>query len=80
MTSLYASTKTKLKCYQGAPIVVDNIVRSGLLVDPARQNEEAAWGPRKVIEKAGKDERVMGVVIQMVDERSWDGQLVAVVK
>ena len=64
----------------GAPIVVDNIVRRGELVDESKLDDEGVKGAREVVEKAGSDERVMGVVIQMVGEKSWDGQLVAVVK
>jgi hypothetical protein len=37
-------------------------------------------GARKVVENIGKDDRLEGVVMQTVGEKSYDGFLLAVVK
>lgn len=65
----------------GACIIVDNVVWRGLLADEeeAKRNENVR-GSRTVVENAGKDERVDGVVMQMVDEKNYDGFLMAIVK
>jgi hypothetical protein len=66
-------------CEQGAVIYVDNIVRGGTVVDPARQDSRTL-GARKVVEMAGKDERVDSVAMQFVGEKGYDGMLMAVVR
>ncbi|KAI1330603.1 S-adenosyl-L-methionine-dependent methyltransferase [Xylariaceae sp. FL0255] len=66
-------------CEQGAYIYVDNIVRSGKILDPKNQ-EKNTLGARQVVEMAGKDERVDSVVLQFVGEKGWDGMVMAVVK
>lgn len=64
----------------GACIIVDNVVRRGLLADAeAAKTNIAVEGSRKVVENAGKDPRVDGVVIQLVGEKNYDGFLVATV-
>lgn len=65
----------------GMGIVVDNVVRRGRIVseDPEVQAEEGVKGARKVIEGAGRDERVEAVVMQLVSEKSYDGFVFAVV-
>lgn len=66
-------------CEKGSSIVVDNIVRMGMLVDDAYADSEGVRGAREVIEKAGKDKRVESVVLQICGEKSWDGFLLGVV-
>ncbi|KAF2463418.1 O-methyltransferas-like protein family 3 [Lindgomyces ingoldianus] len=66
-------------CDSGAEIIVDNVVRQGKL---ALENTEdpGIEGARKVVEMIGKDDRLDGVVLQTVGEKSYDGFLIAVVK
>jgi predicted O-methyltransferase YrrM len=65
-------------CEPGACIIVDNVVRNSQwtsdLADPRSKDA------RQVVENIGKDERLEGVVVQTVGERSYDGFLFAVVK
>jgi predicted O-methyltransferase YrrM len=65
-------------CEPGTCIIVDNVVRNinwtSDVGDP--RSREA----RQFVENLGKDERLEGVVMQTVGERSWDGFLFAVVK
>ncbi|KAL9624871.1 MAG: hypothetical protein Q9160_000918 [Pyrenula sp. 1 TL-2023] len=76
-------------------IYVDNIARRGNLpkrpeelklgVDEDNEedledNREGLRGAREVVENVGKDDRVEGVVLQTVGEKSYDGFLFAVVK
>jgi predicted O-methyltransferase YrrM len=67
-------------CRSGACIVVDNIVRKGNLVAEEAQGTVAVQGARRVVEGAGKDERVEATCLQMVSEKNYDGILMAVVK
>lgn len=67
-------------CHSGAVVYVDNIVRGGDLVNSRMARDPGVKGARKVIEMAGKDERVDGVVMQMVGEKGYDGVLMVVVK
>ena len=62
-------------------IYVDNVVRKGLLADVelAKRNPVVA-GVRRLVEEVGKDQRVDAVVLQTVDEKSYDRFLMAVVK
>ncbi|KAL9107980.1 MAG: hypothetical protein Q9227_007195 [Pyrenula ochraceoflavens] len=72
-------------CEPGAVICIDNLVCGGDLVKKPEE-VEAGWsraalkGARDVIEMAGKDERLEGVVMQFVGEKGWDGFLMGVVK
>lgn len=66
-------------CEPGAVIYVDNIVRGGSVLD-AENQEPRTQGARRVVENAGKDERVDGVVMQFVGEKGYDGMLMAVVR
>ncbi|KAF2484523.1 S-adenosyl-L-methionine-dependent methyltransferase [Neohortaea acidophila] len=66
-------------CESGAVIFVDNIVRGGDLVDRAKKDASTA-GSRRVVEMVGKDDRLDGVVLQTVGEKSYDGILMAVVR
>lgn len=65
-------------CDPGACIIVDNVVRAGQLAKNSRDPSVA--GARKVVENIGKDERLEGVVVQTVSDKSYDGFLFAVVK
>ncbi|PQE17181.1 O-methyltransferase family 3 protein [Rutstroemia sp. NJR-2017a WRK4] len=65
--------------YSGAVIFVDNMACRGALVQEDSEDPHVI-GARKAIEEVGKDERVDGVVMQIVSEKNWDGFLMAVVK
>jgi predicted O-methyltransferase YrrM len=65
-------------CEAGACIIVDNVVRKGQLAEDTDDLRVA--GARRVVENVGKDERLDGVVMQTVGEKSYDGFLLAVVK
>ncbi|KAI0468403.1 O-methyltransferase-domain-containing protein [Xylaria cf. heliscus] len=64
----------------GTLIYVDNVVRKGNLVNEQMLHTGPVQGSRKVIEEAGKDNRVDCVVIQTVGEKNYDGFLLALVK
>ncbi|KAL9095604.1 MAG: hypothetical protein Q9165_002036 [Trypethelium subeluteriae] len=63
----------------GACVIVDNVVRRAKLVDPAKREEVAVMGARRLVEEVGKDPRLEGVVMQTVGEKNYDGFLMAVV-
>ena len=65
-----------------ACIVVDNVVRKGKLADDeAAKQDDRILGARRVVEAAGKDERLMGTtLLQTVGEKNYDGFLMCVVK
>lgn len=63
---------------QGACIIVDNVVRRGLLAEDV--DDANVQGARKVVENVGKDPRLDGVVLQMVGEKNYDGFLFIIVK
>jgi predicted O-methyltransferase YrrM len=64
----------------GAPIVVDNVIRKGYIVQKEHIDESPVAGAREVIECAGKDPRVEACLMQTVSEKNYDGFLYAVVK
>lgn len=65
----------------GACIIVDNVVRRGLIADPeAAKADSKVQGSREVIEAAGKDPRLDCTMIQTVGEKNYDGFLLCVVK
>lgn len=64
----------------GGIVLCDNVVFNGDLVKPDQQEDNAIIGAREVIEKAGKDSRVDGVVLQVIADGEWDGVLFAKVK
>ncbi|KAK5120032.1 hypothetical protein LTR85_007109 [Meristemomyces frigidus] len=66
-------------CDSGAVIFVDNIVAGGGLVDDAQLGDPMVSGAREVVENVGKDDRVEGMVLQTVGEKSYDGVLMVVV-
>jgi predicted O-methyltransferase YrrM len=65
-------------CDPGACIIVDNVVRRGRLAQDS--DDPGVVGARRVVENVGKDDRLDGIVVQTVGEKSYDGFLVAVVK
>ncbi len=65
-------------CEPGACIIVDNVVRAGRLAKDI--DDSRVQGARRVVEGIGKDERLDGVVMQTVGEKSYDGFLMAIVK
>lgn len=62
----------------GAVIIVDNVVRSGAVVDPEMYDVPKVQGSREVIEKAGKDPRVATSLLQTVGDKNYDGMLICV--
>ena len=62
-------------------VLVDNVVQGGAIAseDEIWNTQEHVMGARRVIENAGKDERVSATVIQTIGEGSHDGFLYAVV-
>ncbi|GAB1742977.1 hypothetical protein NU219Hw_g8676t1 [Hortaea werneckii] len=68
-------------CEARAVIVVDNVCRGGRLIDPeAVKAEPRVQGSRRVVEAAGKDERLVCSLVQTVGEKGYDGFLMCVVK
>ena len=65
-------------CEKGACIIVDNVVRGGKLA--TETDDVRVMGAKRVVENVGKDERLDGVVMQTVGEKSYDGFLMAIVK
>ncbi|KAH7392649.1 O-methyltransferase-like protein family 3 [Pyrenochaeta sp. MPI-SDFR-AT-0127] len=65
-------------CEPGAAIIVDNVVRMGRLANDT--NDPRVAGARRVVENIGKDDRLDGIVLQTVGEKSYDGFLLAIVK
>ena len=63
-------------------IIVDNVVRRGLLADDeVAKRDEMVAGARRVIEAAGRDNRLLGTtMLQTVGEKNYDGFLMCVVK
>ncbi len=62
----------------GGLIIVDNVVREGLVADEA-STDSRVQGSRRVIEFAAHDPRVEATVIQTVGRKKHDGILIAVV-
>ncbi|KAI4625729.1 hypothetical protein J4E80_002862 [Alternaria sp. BMP 0032] len=65
-------------CEAGACVIVDNVVRKGQLAEET--DDPRIAGAKRVVENVGRDERLDGVVLQTVGEKSYDGFLLAVVK
>ena len=66
--------------YPKASVIVDNMACRGALVAEGRENDTHVQGARKVIEMAGKDDRVDAVVMQIVSQCNYDGFLFDIVK
>ena len=62
----------------GSMIIVDNVVRSGGVIDEG-SNDESVKGIRRFIERCAAEPRVSATAIQTVGEKGWDGMVVAVV-
>jgi predicted O-methyltransferase YrrM len=64
---------------QGSIIVVDNIARSGRVLDPAPDDLQAR-AVRDMLEMMGENPRLDAAAIQTVGTKGWDGFAVAVIK
>jgi predicted O-methyltransferase YrrM len=62
----------------GSVIIVDNVVRSGNVVDPTSR-DEAVQGVRRFNEAVAKEQRVSATAIQTVGAKGYDGLAVLVV-
>ncbi|KAF2722265.1 hypothetical protein K431DRAFT_284217 [Polychaeton citri CBS 116435] len=77
-------------CTPGACIIVDNVVRRGMLAMTEQQLKEIgadAWsnasvnGAKRVVEAAGKNERVLAsTLLQLVGEKNYDGLLMCMIE
>jgi predicted O-methyltransferase YrrM len=65
--------------HPGTLVIVDNVVRQGQLAQADTGNSRVE-GARRVVEKVGQDDRLDGLVLQTVGEKSYDGFLIAIVK
>ena len=63
----------------GSIIVVDNIARSGRVLDPAADDLQAR-AVRDMLEMMGANPRLEAAAIQTVGTKGWDGFAVAIVK
>ena len=63
----------------GSIIVVDNIARSGRVLDPA-PNDLQARAVRDMLEMMGENPRLDAAAIQTVGTKGWDGFAVAIIK
>jgi len=63
----------------GSIIVVDNIARSGRVLDPAADDLQAR-AVRGMLEMMGANPRLEAAAIQTVGTKGWDGFAVAIVK
>jgi len=63
----------------GSIIVVDNIARSGRVLDPAAEDLQAR-AVRDMLEMMGANPRLEAAAIQTVGTKGWDGFAVAIVK
>jgi len=62
----------------GGVIVVDNVVRSGRIIDPAPGDADSA-GVRRMMEMLSQDDRLTATAVQTVGVKGHDGFLLAVV-
>jgi predicted O-methyltransferase YrrM len=62
----------------GTVIVVDNVVRSGRILDPAEDDRQAD-GVRNMLEAMGSHPRLRSAAIQTVGLKGWDGFSISVV-
>lgn len=62
----------------GALVVVDNVVRSGAVLEEGSDNPDIR-GIRSFFERLGADGRVSATAIQTVGSKGWDGIAVALV-
>jgi predicted O-methyltransferase YrrM len=62
----------------GSLIIVDNVVRSGGVIDPA-SNDKNIQGARRLNEVLGAEPRVSATAIQTVGSKGYDGLAIALV-
>jgi predicted O-methyltransferase YrrM len=62
----------------GTVMVVDNVIRSGRLVDLDNQ-ESYLVGTRKLFEELKKEKRVECTALQTVGAKGWDGLMISIV-
>lgn len=62
----------------GTVVVVDNVVRSGRVADPAAQDAQVG-GVRRGLEMLGTDPRFDATALQTLDAKGWDGIALALV-
>lgn len=68
-------------CRPNGLIIVDNVVRQGNLADDeVAKSDSRVQGARKVVEAAGKDDRLECSLLQTVGEKNYDGFLLCIVK
>lgn len=63
----------------GSLIVVDNVVRDGAIIDPARKDPNVE-GTRRLYEALAAEPRVTATVIQTVGSKGYDGFAMAIVE
>lgn len=64
--------------HPGTVVVVDNVVRSGRIVDPADDSSQIA-GVRAALEMLRDDPRFDTTALQTLDAKGWDGIALAIV-
>ncbi len=62
----------------GSVIIVDNVVRNGVVADPSN-TDEMVLGVRRLFDLVHNEARVSATVIQTVGSKGYDGFLIAVV-
>lgn len=62
----------------GAAIIVDNVVRDGAIVDPARDDPDIR-GIRSLYDRLAKEPRLDSTALQTVGGKGWDGFVIAIV-
>ena len=65
--------------HSGSLIVVDNVIRHGMLIDTHSDDPNAA-AMRRLMENLAADARVMPAVMQTVGVKGWDGLAFALVR
>lgn len=64
-----------------ACVIVDNVVRRGMVADvEMARTDQRVQESRRVIEAAGRDQRIEATVVQIVGEKNYDGFLICCVK
>lgn len=63
----------------GTTIVVDNVIREGLVLD-ATSGDERVIGTRRLFEALAAEPRLLATAVQTVGIKKWDGFLLAVVR
>ena len=63
----------------GTTIVVDNVIREGLVLD-ATSGDERVIGTRRLFEALAAEPRLSATAVQTVGIKKWDGFLIAMVR